>query len=204
MLNLALLPATEPGDKTFGEIPDRIGAHPRTSVLRVSYPTLVWYNKTVRDEAIAQIRAWGVTPVVLVGFSKSGLGAWNIARMIPDLVSGTIIFDAPVARKRLPPWGTAPFYGDDRTWQDDLPICTTQEFAQVMPHSHRLVLIAGAAFHEEMRALSQALLQIGCEHVFLDRWDTKHDWNSGWLEEGLSVLLERTPAGDVLKAAPEE
>lgn len=194
MLNLAFLPATEPGDDTYGGIPDSLSDYRHITVHQVTFPRLSWYNTAVRNDAIEQIRAWGVSPIVLVGFSKSGLGAWNIARTIPDLVAGTIIFDAPVARHQLPPWGTRPFYVNNSAWQADLPICTIRQFAQVMPGSHHLILIAGANFNEEMSTLSQALLQIGSKHIFLDRPAMKHHWNSGWIEEGLRTLL---PAGDL-------
>jgi pimeloyl-ACP methyl ester carboxylesterase len=202
MLNLAFLPATAPGDKSYGEIPNQLRGQPASTVRRVTFPRLVWYNPAVRDEAVAQIRAWGVAPIVLVGFSKSGLGAWNIARAIPELVSATIIFDAPVARRQLPPWGTSPFYSDDRAWQTDLPIGHLQQFASAVSPSHQLLLIAGANFADEMRALSQALRQLGHTHVFLDRPATEHHWNSGWIEEGLRNLAAPYPAGNTLPAAP--
>ena len=112
-MNLAFLPATEPTDKTYGGVPEKIDGFLDISIHSIQYSELVWYNERIRDKAIAQIRTLNVSPVVLVGFSKSGLGAWNIARTIPDLISGTIIFDAPVAREALPPWGTGSFYEDD-------------------------------------------------------------------------------------------
>lgn len=184
------LPATEPGKGNYGEIPQEIALFPGLAVRQVNYPTLVWYNRAVQDEGIRQIRAWGATSVILVGFSKSGLGAWNIARRMPDLVAGTIIFDAPVARGTLPPWGTAPFYADDAAWQEDLPLRSIAAFHQAMPADHRLALISGPGFPDEMRVLSDALRQLGRQHIFLDRRDLKHHWNSGWIEDGLNEMKQ--------------
>ena len=92
MLNLVLLPATEPGDDTYGIMPGRVEAYPSAVVHPVHFPTMVWYNESIRNAAIAQIQSLETNPVILVGFSKSGLGAWNIARTIPQRISGTIIF----------------------------------------------------------------------------------------------------------------
>ena len=195
-MDIVFLPATAPSDETYGTIPRKMVGYPGSSVRQVCYPSLVWYNDGVRKEAIAQIRAWGVAPVVLVGFSKSGLGAWNLARSIPDIVSATIIFDAPVAREHLPPWGTDAFYANDTEWQRDLPANTIQSFASAMPTSHQLVLISGEGFHDEMRTLSQALDEAGLAHAFLPRPHMKHHWNSGWIEEGLNTLLEQADGGD--------
>lgn len=189
MMNLIFLPATEPGDETYGTVPERIEGFPAASIHPVQYPTMVWYNGAVRREAVAQISSLDKTPVTLIGFSKSGLGAWNIARTIPERVTCTIIFDAPVARDILPPWGTAPFYANDTAWQEDLPIRTIPAFQAVMPKEHLLVLISGANFHDEMCALSQELSRHDVPHVFLPRPDLKHHWQSGWIEAGLNEMV---------------
>jgi len=188
MPNLVFLPATEPGDPTYGTIPERIDAYPAASLRQVHYPAMVWYNETVRREAIAQIRSLDPGPVILVGFSKSGLGAWNIARSIPDRISTTIIFDAPVARERTP-WETAAFYEDNGSWQKDLPIRTVEEFGAAVPRTHTLVLISGESFHQEMCLLARALSQTTAGYIFLPRPRLKHHWQSGWIEEGLNALL---------------
>ena len=143
-VNLVFLPATAPEDRTYGAIPEQLADYPDAAIRQVRFPTMVWYNERIRREAMAQIRAWGNAPIILVGFSKSGLGAWHVARAIPDLVAGTLIFDAPVARAALPPWGTQPFYADDEAWQRDLPLRHVQAFDAAMPKTHRLVLISGA------------------------------------------------------------
>ena len=189
-MNLVFLPATHPGDQTYGAVPERIEGHPAAAIYQIRYPTLVFYNEAVREDAIAQIRSLGVSPVVLVGFSKSGLGAWNIARTIPELVSGTIIFDVPVAYEDCPCLGTGSFYEDNASWQKDLPIHTVREFQAATGKTHRLVLISGEAFHEQMCALSHAMTRIGLDHAFLPRPHMKHHWNSGWIEEGLNEMAE--------------
>lgn len=184
-MNLVFLPATAPGDTSCGTIPERIMTSPSAAVYQVTFPEMVWYNDAIRASAITQIRSLDVTPVTLVGFSKSGLGAWNIARAMPDYVSRTIIFDAPVARRIMPPWETSAFYDDDASWRKDLPVLTINEYQAAIAETHRLVLISGEKFHGEMRALSDELSMKGVRHLFLPRPHLKHHWNSGWIEEGL-------------------
>lgn len=195
--HLVFLPATADDDPRYGTIPTQLEGYPDASILRVRYPSMVWYNRAVRAEAIDQIRSWRVAPLVLIGFSKSGLGAWNIARAIPERVAATIIFDGPVARQVLPPWGAAPFYADDAAWQRDLPLNTLAEFQAAVPAPHRLVLISGRSFHQEMETLSLALGSAAVQHTFLPRPTMEHHWNAGWIEEGLNrlppVMLDRQP-----------
>lgn len=190
MLNLVFLPAAEPGDNAFGIVPEQIEGYPNASIYHVRYPTMAWYNEVIRREAIAQIRSLDVHPVVLVGFSKSGLGAWNIARTIPDRVSGTIIFDAPVASKDRWRHDAGLFYETDSEWLADLPIHTVPEFQAAIPKTHSLVLVSGEAFHAEMHSLSRALSDAGVEHMFLPRPNLAHHWNSGWIKESLDVIFD--------------
>lgn len=188
-MNLVLLPATDPDDRTYGIMPERIEGYPGVSIRQVRFPAMVWYNKTVRDQAIEQINSLRLLPVVLVGFSKSGLGAWNIARAIPEDVEATIIFDAPVASEELLRWDAAAYYANQETWLADLPIRNVPDFKAALPARHRLVLISGEGFHGEMSALSCALTETGVEHAFLSRPYLRHHWNSGWIEEALNILL---------------
>jgi hypothetical protein len=185
MVDIVFLPATEPGDKTYGEIPERIDGYPDIMIHQVRFPGMVWYNKDVRRQAIAQIRRPGVSSVILVGFSKSGLGAWDITREIPELISGTIIFDAPVAREELPPWGTSPFYKDNFSWLNDLPVRNVDNFQNEVPRNHKLILISGENFHNEMTCLVNKLYDTRISYVFLSRPCMHHHWQSGWIEEGL-------------------
>jgi hypothetical protein len=146
----------------------------------ISYQFITWsYNMSSKVFLMCfLLAAAGV-------FAEEG----SLVRVGKDgLEYGTIIFDSPVARDALPPWGTAPFYKDDAAWQEDLPLRTCEQFKAVMPANHKLVLISGTGFHAEMCTLSDKLSGIGLEHIFLPRPDMKHHWNSGWLEEGLNEV----------------
>ena len=120
-VDLVFLPAMAAEDRTYGAIPDRLPAFPEVHVHAAGFPGVVWYNCAVRNQAVAQIRALDLDSFILVGFSKSGLGAWNIARKMPERICGTLIFDAPVASDDWRRWGDD-FYQDDASWQRDLPL----------------------------------------------------------------------------------
>ncbi len=75
MLNLVILPATEPDDTTYGPAPERIEAYPEASVHPIRFSSMVWYNEAVCKATIVQIKALNLSEIILVGFSKSGLGA---------------------------------------------------------------------------------------------------------------------------------
>ena len=175
-----LLPATDPADTTFGTPPPDLPS--------VDFERQVWYNREIRQEVIRQIREDQLTPVALIGFSKSGLGAWNLTREHPEWIKACVIFDAPMTLESLPPWGTAAFYPDENEWQADLPLRTLDSFLESVPESLPLVLISGVMFHDQMCHMSEALQEKGREHVFLPRPEMAHHWESGWLQEGMALL----------------
>ncbi|HOF17893.1 MAG TPA: hypothetical protein PK082_03210 [Phycisphaerae bacterium] len=182
------LPATEPDDTTYGVAPARLDEAPECRVHHVRFDSLVWYNRAVRRQAAGQIDAMGLSSFALVGFSKSGLGAINLACELGRRVAATVVFDAPVARLKLPPWDTEPFYAGDEDWLADLPMANAATVRQTLPQSHRLILISGEGFHDEMEAFSRRLDELGLGHVFLPRPRMKHHWNSGWLAEAIAAL----------------
>ncbi len=189
-MNLVFLPATHPEDHAYGQIPEACDEYPQAQIHQVHFPRMVWYNRDVQLEALRQIDALGLESLILIGFSKSALGAWNLARQRPDLVRATLLFDAPMIRSTLPPWGTAPFYGGDLDWQEDLPLNQIDSYQEAMPADHQLILISGATYHEEMCIFSDAAAARGLEHRFLQQPDLPHHWNSGWIEQGLELIRQ--------------
>lgn len=190
---VVFLPATRPGETTFGRPPGRLEAFPHLRCASVPFDRQVWYNASVCASAAAHIRTLPGERIILVGFSKSALGAWTLTRLIGPRVRGTILFDGPVARDQCPPWETSEFYASDEAWQQDLPLRTIEAFRRALAPDHRLVLIPGTLFREEMAALSAALRQAKHPHAFLDQTDHPHYWNTHWIEAALAALVPHTP-----------
>lgn len=185
---VVFLPATRPGETRFGQPPGRIDGFPHLRCATVPFDRQVWYNASVCSVAEAYIRSLQGDRIILVGFSKSALGAWTLTRLLGRRVRGTILFDGPVAREHCPPWDTADFYASDEAWQQDLPIRTIEAYRCSLAADHRLILISGAFFRDEMNALSEALNQASHPHVLMDKTDYPHHWNSGWIDAGIAAL----------------
>lgn len=178
------LPATDPSDKRYGEPPREVGGRP---AVVPQFDREVWYNEAVCAEVVRQLEAVP-GPFVLAGFSKSALGAWHLTRLLPDRVAATVLFDGPVARQEPPPWNTADFFPDAASWQALLPINTVDDFLREVPADHRLVQVAGALFHAEMRELDLLLGQRGASRIFLAEPLRPHRWDSGWIEAAQQKL----------------
>lgn len=188
-MHIIYLPATEPGDPTYGAPPPSVEGFPHLVSHEIQYDAMVWYNEQIRAEAKRQILALGLDRIVLVGFSKSGLGAWHLAcdRDLP--VTATIIFDTPFAHAEIPvQWGAGPFYDNVDQWRRELPIHRAGDLIPAGKGGHRLVLVSGASFDADMADMASQLDTVGCPHTFIRRPDLTHHWNSGWLDLALATF----------------
>jgi hypothetical protein len=180
-----LLPATSPGDPTFGEAPERM-PHGEAA-FRVRFDREVWYNPEIRRAALAQILdAAPPRPWALVGFSKSGLGAISLAIEHP-LFAAVIVFDAPVAMTGLPPWNTSAFY-DQAGWERDLPINRLGAIREMLGRT-RFRHVGGASFSVQHARLDAELAVSPAgsyEHV--SEPGMAHHWASGWVARYADLL----------------
>ncbi|MCD8481861.1 MAG: glycoside hydrolase family 55 protein [Verrucomicrobia bacterium] len=140
---IIMLPATPPGDSKYGLTPHQYPELGDRALRVLPLNRQVWYNDAICAQAAAWILEQNAPSVILIGFSKSALGAWKLTQILGERVHATVMFDAPVARLKLPPWDTATFYRDDADWQQDLPINTLHSFAASRTSEHKLILISG-------------------------------------------------------------
>lgn len=192
-IEVVVLPATAPDEVGFGRMPQRLPSPWRCR--QVHFDRQVWYNAAIRAETLRQIRAWGLTRCLLVGFSKSGLGALLLALEAPDLVAGVVVFDAPLAAPRpRPGWGADAFYEDPASWQADLPLNRCPDLAAAIRAGLRVALLNGALYAADHAACSGALAKAGTPVLRPQPPAADHRWDAGWIIAGLKALSAGGPA----------
>lgn len=170
-----VLAATAAADRSFGDIAAICAAR---GWLYLAAPHQVWYNRGERDR-IARALA-GAAGLTLVGFSKSGLGALNLALDHPGLAARVVAFDVPMARDPHPGWGVEDFYPDLAAYRDDLPL-TRAPRLRAMAAQVRLLHIAGALYADDHDAWHRQL-DGAPGYDYLRRPDWPHRWDAGWLD----------------------
>lgn len=191
---LIYLPVAAAGNVTWGT-PD-LQQHWGANVTCHFWPSevQVWYNLQIRQQIIEYIDGLVSPPsavpdrVILVGFSKSGLGALNLAPMLKDRLAGVVIFDVPVSMALRDDWGIGPYYPDNTSWQAELPVNCIDTYASVFSKDCPLILISGSAFHGQMAEFSSSLNNANVYHQFIPCPDMKHNWRSGWLTMAQKAL----------------
>ena len=170
-----------------------------------TFSQLPWYADHPRDPAIRQEAYFrrAVVPFVersypslaesrgrlLVGFSKSGWGAWSLLLRHGDTFARAAAWDAPLMMDAPGQYGSGPIFGTPENFAGYRLSELVRRQAPSLRDTPRLALFGYGGFrsaHSEMHALLDSL---AVPHAFRDGPERKHDWHSGWLEEAVDWAL---------------
>jgi hypothetical protein len=126
---------------------------------------------------------------LLVGFSKSGWGAWSLLIRNPDVFSRAAAFDAPLTMAEAGQFGSGPIFGSQENFQK---YCLTTLLPKSGERFHqapvRLGLLGRGHFYTNHQQMIQMLSQQGILHEQIPGEIQVHSWNSGWLPDAVNWL----------------
>lgn len=133
---------------------------------------------------------------MLLGFSKSGWGAWALLLLHPDRFERAAAWDAPLMMDRPGLYGSGDIFGDVATFRRYEISALLRQRAEKMrgPAAPRLVLTGYGNFRSEHERTHVLLDDLSVPHVYRDGPKRLHDWHSGWVAEALELLM--TPRSD--------
>lgn len=133
---------------------------------------------------------------LLLGFSKSGWGAWTLLLRHPDVFGRAAAWDAPLMMDRLGRYGTTTVFDTrenfDRYRIDNL----LRDKSTVLTGDPRLILTGYDSFRAHLQKAHSLLDELRIPHIVRDGPKRKHDWHGGWVEEAVQRLLENQTALD--------
>lgn len=127
---------------------------------------------------------------LLLGFSKSGWGAWSMLLRHPDKFGKAAAFDAPMIMTKHTNFGAGPIFGSAENWENHRIANLLRENSKTLGNEKRLILLGMGNFkadHEKIHALME---ELKVPHVNTDGPMRKHDWHSGWVADGVEWLLK--------------
>jgi enterochelin esterase-like enzyme len=133
-----------------------------------------------------QVKAGGR---LLLGFSKSGWGAFSLLLRHPDLFAKAAAWDAPLMMTRPDRFGMGDIFGTQENFEKYHIIKLLEKQADKLQKQKRLILLGYGNFrdhHDKNHALMNRLKIV---HEFRDGPARKHDWHSGWVSEAVELLL---------------
>ena len=172
-----------------------------------TFSHLPWYADHPSDPVIRQEtyllkvvvpfieRAYPVIPRregrLLLGFSKSGWGAWTLLLRHPEVFDRAAPWDAPVMMEWPSQFDSAEIFATRENFERYHVQALLREKCTALGSQCRLLLAGYRTFrshHQEMHAL---LDRLQIRHEYRDGPDRPHHWHSGWVSEAVAWLLDR-------------
>ncbi len=127
---------------------------------------------------------------LLVGFSKSGWGAWSLLLRRPDLFGKAAAWDAPLMQTAADRYGMGPIFGSQQNFERYRISTLVRKRAASLRSRPRLVLTGYfRTFRDHHIKMHNLLNGLGIPHVYRDGPMREHHWESGWLAETVALLL---------------
>jgi hypothetical protein len=167
----------------YADNPDDPGIQQESYLLKDVIP---FVDRTYPTRARAEGR-------FLVGFSKSGWGAWTLLLRHPQTFGRAAAWDAPMMMDHPGEWGSSPIFGTKKNFElyrvTNLLRAHAAELRSSTRNPPRLILTGYAAFRNDHEQVHALMKELGVPHVYRDGPERKHDWRSGWVEESVMLLL---------------
>jgi len=125
---------------------------------------------------------------LLVGFSKSGWGAFSLLLRHPDTFGRAAAWDAPLNKQAPDQFGMDKIFA---TTDNFAAYQLSRLLAQRAPDvrdGQRLIHLGFGNFRAHHLAIERLLLEHEITHVFHDGPQREHAWTSGWLPEAVHSL----------------
>lgn len=126
---------------------------------------------------------------LLVGFSKSGWGAFSLLLRHPDRFGRAAAWDAPLAEQQPARFGMGPIFGTQENFEKyQITRLLARQAEPLRPGAPRLILLGYDNFRPATVATHDEMQRRGIPHVYRDGPQRKHHWQSGWLAEAVELL----------------
>lgn len=175
----------------------------------LTFSHLPWYADHPTDKTIQQESYFVETvvptvektyPVIperkgrlLLGFSKSGWGAFTLLLRHPETFERAAAWDAPMMMKKSGRFGSGPVFGSQKNFEKYQVSELLKKTAPSVRNQKRLALLGTSNFTQDHKLVHQRLTDLKIPHYYQSRKLKKHTWNAGWLEEGTRFLMESKP-----------
>jgi S-formylglutathione hydrolase FrmB len=128
---------------------------------------------------------------LLLGFSKSGWGAFSLALRHPELFGRAAAWDAPLMMERPDKYGMADIFGSQENFEKYRISTLLKQRAARPPEPLRLIHFGYGSFREQHQSAHRLMDELKIAHQYQDGPQRAHSWHSGWLPEAVRMLLER-------------
>ena len=171
---------------TFSHLP-WYADHPQQATIRQeSYFLRVVVPFVERTYPVRRVAAGRL----LVGFSKSGWGAFSLLLRHPDVFGKAAAWDAPLAMAQPNRYGMEEIFATQENFERYQITSLLKQRSQDLGGRPWLIHLGYGNFRDQHLAVESLLNDLQIPHVFRDGPQRPHAWDSGWLPEAVQLLVE--------------
>jgi hypothetical protein len=127
---------------------------------------------------------------LLVGFSKSGWGAFSLLLRHPDVFGKAAAWDAPLMMERPDKYGMADIFATQENFEKYQISALLKKQCATLHRPARLMHFGYGNFREHHQSAHRLMDDLKIVHRYRDGPKRKHTWDSGWLPEAVQMLVE--------------
>jgi hypothetical protein len=128
---------------------------------------------------------------LLLGFSKSGWGAWTILLRHPEEFGKAVAWDAPLMMEAPGRYGSGEIFGTAENFAKYHVTKLLEQNGGKLSEKKRLVLLGYGSFRKDHQDAHALMEKWKVAHIYEDGPRRKHDWHSGWVAEAMQFLVAR-------------
>jgi len=163
----------------YADHPSESGVRQESHLLRVVLPTVERHYPVLAKREGR----------LLLGFSKSGWGAYSLLLRNPTVFAAAAAWDAPLEESSPKRFGMGPIFGTQENFARYRISTLLAARAGLFRAGPRLVLTGYGNFRDATVAAHERLEALGIPHVYRDGPQREHVWGSGWLPEAVGLLV---------------
>lgn len=129
----------------------------------------------------------------LLGFSKSGWGAFSLLLRHPDVFGKAAAWDAPLMKDKPDQFGMEGIFGTQENFEKYQIIQLLKRHAAELRDGNRIILSGYDYFRKQHQQTHEVMGALRIPHEYRDGPERKHDWHSGWVEEAVGLLFQTRP-----------
>ena len=133
---------------------------------------------------------------LLIGFSKSGWGAWSLLLRHPDLFGKAAAWDAPLMMEKPDHYGMAPIFGSQKNFEQYQITRLLKNYSHPKGQLTTLILTGFGNFRKHHLSAYKLLNQLHIPVIYRDGPKRKHTWDSGWLGETVHLMFDPSQGSD--------
>ncbi|MBM3995434.1 MAG: hypothetical protein FJ303_14965 [Planctomycetes bacterium] len=127
---------------------------------------------------------------LLLGFSKSGWGAFSLLLRNPEIFGKAAAWDAPLMMAMPNKYGMADIFGTQENFEKYRLTKLLDAHGKELGNSPRLAILGHSNFRDHHIQAHELMKRLDIAHEYRDEKKSPHTWHSGWVEPAVQWLVK--------------